>query len=153
MISFSRILVFTFLFISVLKFNAKAEVHPEIQKLIPGNLIDQNFNQVDSENLEEKIIGLYFSAGWCPPCRTFSPTLKEFREQNKEDFEVVMVSADRNIDEQLQYMQSTKMPWPALPFDSPLITSLAERYAAEAVPHLVLLNAEGDLITEDGVRG
>ena len=90
--NFSKILVFTFLFISVLKFNAEAEVHPEVQKLIPGNLIDQNFNQVNSENLEGKIIGLYFSAGWCPPCRTFSPTLKEFREQNKGDFEVVMAA-------------------------------------------------------------
>ena len=118
MINFSKILVFTFLLISVLKFNAGAEVHPVVQKLIPGNLIDQNFNQVNSENLEGKIIGLYFSAGWCPPCRTFSPTLKEFREQNKEDFEVVMISADRNLDEQLQYMQSAKMTWPALPAGS-----------------------------------
>jgi len=118
MINFSKILVFTFLLISLLKFKAGAEVHPVVQKLIPGNLIDQNFNQVNSENLEGKIIGLYFSAGWCPPCRTFSPTLKEFREQNKEDFEVVMISADRNLDEQLQYMQSAKMPWPALPAGS-----------------------------------
>ena len=70
-----------------------------MQELVPGNLIDQNFNEVSTDDLEGKIIGLYFSAGWCPPCRSFSPVpSRNFREQNKDDFEVVMVSADRSIE-------------------------------------------------------
>jgi len=150
MINFSRILVFTFLFISVLKFNAEAEVHPEVQKLIPGNLIDQNFNQIDSAKLEEKIIGLYFSAGWCPPCRTFSPTLKEFREQNKGDFEVVMVSADQNLDEQLQYMQSAMMPWPALPAGSYEANNLYSIFEVRGIPTLIIISPNGQVISTNG---
>lgn len=150
MINFSKILVFTFLLISLLKFKAGAEVHPVVQKLIPGNLIDQNFNQVNSENLEGKIIGLYFSAGWCPPCRTFSPTLKEFREQNKEDFEVVMISADRNLDEQLQYMQSAMMTWPALPAGSYEANNLYSIFEVRGIPTLIIISPNGQVISKNG---
>ncbi len=150
MINFSKSLVFTFLFFSVVEINAQGQIHPEIQKLIPGNLIDQNFNQVNSENLEGKIIGLYFSAGWCPPCRTFSPTLKEFREQNKEDFEVVMISADRNLDEQLQYMQSAKMPWPALPAGSYEANNLYSIFEVRGIPTLIIISPNGQVISING---
>ena len=150
MINFFKILVFTFLLISVLKFNAQGQIHPEVQKLIPGNLIDQNFNQVNLENLEGKIIGLYFSAGWCPPCRTFSPTLKEFRNLSSKDFEVVMVSADRNLDEQLEYMQSTKMPWPALPTGSYEANNLYNIFEVRGIPTLIIISPDGQVISTNG---
>ncbi|EYC15574.1 hypothetical protein Y032_0036g3220 [Ancylostoma ceylanicum] len=28
------------------------------------------------EVLKDKVVGLYFSAHWCPPCRQFTPVLK-----------------------------------------------------------------------------
>jgi ABC-type glycerol-3-phosphate transport system permease component len=73
MINFSKILVFTFLLISVLKFNAQGQIHPEVQKLIPGNLIDQNFNQVNSENLEGKIIGTLLLSRLVSSMQDFQP--------------------------------------------------------------------------------
>jgi nucleoredoxin len=45
------------------------------------------------------LVGIYFSAHWCPPCRGFTPVLKdtydELKEQNK-GFEIVFVSSDRD---------------------------------------------------------
>ena len=49
--------------------------------------------------LKDKVVGLYFSAHWCPPCRSFTPelakTYKLLTEQGK-NFEIVFVSSDND---------------------------------------------------------
>lgn len=44
-------------------------------------------------------MGIYFSASWCPPCRSFTPKLvdavKKLRERG-ENVEVIFVSSDRD---------------------------------------------------------
>ena len=67
-----------------------------------------------------KVVGLYFSAHWCPPCRKFTPVLAEFYNkfkstEKKDDFEIVFVSSDRETKQFDEYFQ--EMPWKALPFD------------------------------------
>ncbi|CAN0141847.1 unnamed protein product [Ectocarpus sp. 8 AP-2014] len=41
------------------------------------------------------MIGVYVSAGWCPPCRAFSPVLSKWAKEHKDEFEVVFVSLDK----------------------------------------------------------
>ena len=46
------------------------------------------------------MIGLYFSAHWCPPCKAFTPVLVEAHQKLKatgRDFEVVFVSSDKDM--------------------------------------------------------
>jgi len=50
---------------------------------------------VNLSDLEGKIVGLYFSASWCPPCVAFSPELNAFAAKHGDDFVVVLVTLDR----------------------------------------------------------
>ena len=69
---------------------------------------------------EGKVIGLYFSAHWCPPCRGFTPNLGKFYENvkgssNGDKFDIVFVSSDRDQEAFTEYLND--MPWWALPFE------------------------------------
>ena len=75
---------------------------------------------VQSLDGEGKVVGLYFSAHWCPPCRGFTPKLAEwYRELKegplKEKFDIVFVSSDRDEGAFDDYFN--EMPWLALPYD------------------------------------
>jgi peptide-N4-(N-acetyl-beta-glucosaminyl)asparagine amidase len=78
---------------------------------------------VDTPNAlyNTRLVGLYFSAHWCPPCRRFTPMLAELYSHLKEEFsthglEMVFVSSDRDESGFQQYFVS--MPWIAVPFQS-----------------------------------
>jgi nucleoredoxin len=66
----------------------------------------------------KSVIGLYFSAHWCPPCRGFTPELCEkytALKEKRKDFELVFVSSDRDVSSFEEYHK--EMSFPALPFE------------------------------------
>ena len=76
---------------------------------------------VDVKSLcgEGKVMGLYFSAHWCPPCRGYTLHLAEWYKgfkagKNGPQFEVVFISDDRDVNSFDKHC--AKMPWPALPY-------------------------------------
>jgi nucleoredoxin len=46
------------------------------------------------------VVALYFSASWCPPCKTFSPRLIDFYLAAAKDngLEIVYVSSDKTVE-------------------------------------------------------
>ena len=92
------------------------------QEFLGSELRDANGETVSIERLKGKIVGLYFSAHWCPPCRKFTPALVKFYDQlqqQNQPFEIVLVSSDKSEKEMYKYMQETKMKWLALPYGRP----------------------------------
>ncbi|MFP6892619.1 MAG: thioredoxin-like domain-containing protein, partial [Opitutales bacterium] len=85
---------------------------------LPDELLDATGKAVSGETLSGKYVGLYFSASWCPPCRTFTPRLVEFHKANKDKFEVLLVSADNSEKAQANYMKKYMMPWLAVKHQS-----------------------------------
>jgi len=131
---------------------------PKLQSL---EIIDQQSAQVKEHYTNEalsgkKVIGLYFSADWCGPCRQFTPELVSFYERmnsrrgQKDNFEIVMISRCRDMDSHYQYF--SKMPWLALPLDVAAGEHgqlLGEKYGVKGIPSLVLVDDLGQTITTD----
>ncbi|XP_045171983.1 nucleoredoxin-like [Mercenaria mercenaria] len=119
--------------------------------IIKGKLLKEG-TEVDAlEELKGKIVGLYFSAHWCPPCRVFTPELVRTYEKLKADgkkFEVIFVSSDRSEDSFTSFANS--MPWLALPFGDPRSQMLKNLYEVEGIPMLVMIDEQGGVITMDG---
>lgn len=108
--------------------------------------------QVNVSELRGKTVALYFSASWCGPCRQFSPQLIEVYNEllSKNDFEVVFVSADRDEESFNGYF--SKMPWLAIPLsDSETKNRLDELFEVNGIPSLVILNGNGEVLSDDGV--
>jgi len=121
-----------------------------LEELIGTELVDAKGDKVETSSLAGKVIGLYFSASWCGPCKMFTPELVKFRDRNDEKFEVVFVSSDRSAEDQQEYMKSYDMEWPAIPYDSPLRQELGAKYEVSGIPSLVIVDDQGNLITKDG---
>ena len=105
------------------------------------------------EALRSKVVALYFSAGWCPPCQHFTPLLKEFYNELKEDelpFEIVFVSSDKTASNMETYMKQSHGDWLAVPFGNEMIKQLKSRYHVTAIPKLIVVADDGDVVTAMG---
>jgi len=118
--------------------------------LFPKKLMDNKGKSVTSKVLKDKIVGIYFSAQWCPPCRGFTPSLVDFRNNNSEEFEVVFVSSDRSKADQLKYMEKYNMNFYALPHGSDAANELKKKFEVRGIPSLVIVDADGNTITKNG---
>ena len=115
-------------------------------------LTDAKGEDVPVANLKDNIVGVYFSASWCPPCRGFTPQLVKFYKQGagKENFEIVFVSSDRTSDAMKAYMKKDSMPWTAIPFGDPSASALKSKLGIKAIPTLVIFGSDGKIISQNG---
>ncbi|KAK7198273.1 tryparedoxin 4 [Novymonas esmeraldas] len=99
---------------------------------------------------------VYFSAHWCPPCRSFTPRLKEFydRHHDTHRFEVLFVSSDNSAEEMMSYLGAHHGDWLALSYhDAQTIgRSWTHQYGLFSIPSLLVLenNAERRVVTSHG---
>ncbi len=129
---------------------APAACLASLADIVGPELVDADGDVVATSSLEAKVIGLYFSASWCGPCRAFTPELVKMRDDNDDDFEVILVGADRSAAAQQKYMDEYDMEWPAIPFSSPLREKLGRKYGVTGIPALIILDRQGNLITKKG---
>ena len=111
--------------------------------------------QVSSLAGEGKLVGIYFSAHWCGPCRAFTPKLSEFYNKMKatdkgSKLEIVFVSSDRDEKGFDDYFKD--MPWHALPYDErDRKNKLSSKFKVRGIPTLVIVDGQtGKTLTLDG---
>ncbi|OQR97415.1 nucleoredoxin [Thraustotheca clavata] len=111
---------------------------------------------VSTENAlaNKKVVGIYFSAHWCPPCRAFTPLLSTFYEdlvEDHDDVEIVFVSSDKEVSGFDEYW--SEMTFKALPYvHRERKAALSEHFQVKFIPTLVFVNEQGEVITKDGVQ-
>ena len=101
---------------------------------------------------KKKLIGLYFSAHWCPPCRAFTPELVKFHDECVEKgypFEIVFISCDHSEKDMMGYMSDTNMGWVAIPYSSKLKDELMKTFGVRGIPTLIILDSKGNVISKD----
>lgn len=106
---------------------------------------------VGKDAIEGKILGLYFSAHWCPPCRGFTPKLAETYNKVKAkhpNFELVFVSSDRDEKSWKEYYET--MPWLALPYENRSAKNgLSSLFGIQGIPAFVLLDEDRNVINKN----
>jgi nucleoredoxin len=120
-------------------------------ELLTGSLVS-HAGPVAPESLKGKRLGLYFSAHWCPPCRQFTPILKEAHQKaaaENKPFEVIYISADNSEEEYNDYYQTH--PWLAVKYpDEKTREALQQLYEIEGFPTLVLTDDSGKPYNANG---
>lgn len=95
---------------------------------------------------------LYFSAGWCPDCRRFSPSLVaayDDQPRRRKQFEVLLLTRDKTEAGMLKYMQTEKMKWPALAFDKVASAEdLQKYYSGKGIPCLSVIDQKGEMVLQ-----
>ena len=116
----------------------------------PQGLVDEAGKTLDLATLKGKTVAVYCSAHWCPPCRTFTPQLVKFANENKDKLAVVFVSFDQSAEKMYGYMKEAKMPWSAVPFKSAGGQAIAKEEGVKGIPTLLVYGKDGQLLTKNG---
>ena len=123
------------------------------------NVYDYLPEEVDGKNGKTKLsdiknsplIGVYFSAHWCPPCKAFTPLLSKFYKianEKEKQIEIIFISFDRDEKSYKEYYDS--MPWLSFPFKSEKKEVFAKDFSIKGIPALLIFDKDGKLIDYDG---
>lgn len=75
--------------------------------------------------------------------------LRELNQKVKNDYEIIFCSLDKSEEDYNEYIAN--MPWWCLPYATSTLPKLVASLQATTVPHLVVIDAEGKIITKEGV--
>lgn len=128
---------------------APAKANSALRGLFGGDLLTHEGKKANLAELNGKIIAIYFSASWCPPCRAFSPLLVDLADRLQAEgkpFALVLVGRDQTKQKALDYMKSHKMTGYLVPPEADANKSLCTLYRVNGIPYLVIVDSDGNTI-------
>jgi len=130
---------------------AAEAVEPDagLVELFGDALLTDKGHKAELSELNGKIIAVYFSASWCPPCRAFSPLLVALADKLQEEgkpFALVLVGRDQDRKKAVAYMKSHDMTGYLVPPEAEENRALCERYGVRGIPTLVIVDSSARTI-------
>ena len=122
-----------------------------LKKFLPENYILKDGFINKSKVFEAPLIGLFFSALWCPPCNGFNSILIDFYKKvnaDKKILEIIFCSVDEDISDYNQYLKI--VPFPAIDFSDPKLEDLSTAFEIETIPVFIIFDKYGKLIELNG---
>ncbi len=132
---------------------------PAGPKSVFDEVIEKNLVILDDKILKahklaqkpKKYYIFYYTASWCGPCRAFTPELVKFYNEHKnENFELVLISADRDEKSMQAYAEQNKMPWPHLKFNQLGAFNNTYNHGVQGIPSVIVCDLEGKIVSTHG---
>mgnify|MGYP000979652745 CR=1 FL=1 len=116
-----------------------------------GRTFVNNTGTVDDDTSlkNSKVVCLYFSANWCPPCQGFTPILVDFYKNinaETKQLEIIFVSLDKEKEGFEKHHKD--MPWLAVPFGDVRVDKLINYYEVKGIPTLILIDKNGKAVSK-----
>jgi nucleoredoxin len=122
----------------------------QFKEALGSKFMKQDGSLVGLEAIEGKTLGLYFSAHWCPPCRGFTPQLKEFYSEMKAkdpNFEIIFVSSDKEEGGMMSYFKEDHGDYLALPYsDRTAKNDLSKIFEVQGIPTFAVVDSAGKIL-------
>jgi nucleoredoxin len=125
---------------------------PEGPTSVFDDVLDGSLLRLDGKTLKKcddatkpkKYYLFYYTASWCPPCQAFTPSLVDWYGKNKNDnFELVLITSDRDEADMEDYAKSKKMPWPQLKMRDASKFKGKFNHGVTGIPSLIVCDLEG----------
>ena len=126
-----------------------------MQKRLPG----QKYHNLELADTKGKIhslseyvgkcnyVLLDFWASWCMPCIASMPMMKELNEKYADHgLQIIGISLDDNHDKWVKAIKRNDLPWAQLSDLKGWESAAADAYGVRAIPEIVLISPEGEII-------
>ncbi len=123
----------------------------DVTPYLPEEFESSNGKIKKEEVIKNELIGVYFSAHWCGPCRAFTPKLAQFYKNvnsEKKQIEIIFNSLDSDLQKFNEYFST--MPWIATPYESEAREQIEQACGVRGIPCLVIFDNKGNVIDDSG---
>lgn len=111
-------------------------------------------NKAESLSIYKNVqtVGIYFAANWLPQSKDYIPVFEKIRKEMKSskdsEFEMILISCDKNESEMLEFLGSTEVTYPTIPPNNQVKDILKAKFEVSSIPVAVIINVKNFLVID-----